>query len=326
MKSLLFEEFGLPQNVLQLRETKIPDPKEGEVRVKVVASPINPSDIMNIRGLYGLKPEFPAVAGFEGSGEIDELGPGVDLETGSRVAFSALGVWREYAVVQAKACMSIPDDVPHEIACQAYINPFTAYGMLETSGLKSGDWLMLTAGGSAFAKFVLQLGHPLGIKIICAVRRDDLVEPLRALGAAAVVNTEKEDLVKRTYEITHDQGVNRVFEAVSGEVGQKALRCLKVGGTMLVFGRLSLEDIPLNSGMMLFRGLTIKGFWLSQWMSSLSRAERNQVVANLPGMLGTNLNPEVEAVYKLDKIRDAIEHSQRPGRNGKVVLDIGLPV
>ena len=164
-------------------------------------------------------------------GTVDAVGEGVDLLEGMRVIFTAIGVWQEYVVVDATTLLPTPEGMPDEVACQAFVNPYTAFGMLEVSGLQSDQWLLLTAGGSAFGQFVIQLCQQRGINTICTVRRSEQVASLKELGATEVINTEEEKLVKRVYEITARNGVDYVFDAVAGTLGGQAADCLTKGGT-----------------------------------------------------------------------------------------------
>ncbi|MEL7146124.1 MAG: zinc-dependent alcohol dehydrogenase family protein [Bacteroidota bacterium] len=323
MKAAIFESKGDPQEVLQVKKVAMPEPGEGEVRIKVSTCNINPSDVMFIHGLYGIRPQLPAVAGFEAAGSVDKCGEGVKLPEGMRVTFTAIGVWQEYVVVPAKLVIPVPEGMPDEVACQAFVNPFTAYGMLGVAGLEEGQYLMLTAGGSAFSKFVIQLAAARGIKVISVVRRDDQKEELMKLGAAAVINTSSEDLVKTIRTLTEKKGVDYVFEAVGGETGELALECLKQGGTMLVYGLLSLQSTPVNNGLVLFKDLTIKGFWLSTWMGNVPKEELMSITKTVFGSLASqNLQADTEKSYSLDEVKEAVAHHERPGRKGKVILDL----
>src|SRR6266480_301952 len=100
MKALVFERFGEPSEVLQLREVPLPEPGPGEVRVRMIASPVNPSDLLVVRGLYGVLPKLPATPGFEGVGVVDKAGPGLlgRLAQGKRVTVinGDGGNWAEY--------------------------------------------------------------------------------------------------------------------------------------------------------------------------------------------------------------------------------------
>src|SRR5436305_11825788 len=77
MKAAVFDRFGAPEEVLQVRDVPAPEPGRGEVRVRMLASPINPSDLLHVRGEYGRRPGLPAGAGFEGVGVIESAGPGL---------------------------------------------------------------------------------------------------------------------------------------------------------------------------------------------------------------------------------------------------------
>ena len=205
MKEVIFEKTGLPSEVLELKESPMPQPKEGQVLIKVTARNINPSDIMFIRGMYGIAPVLPSSAGFEAAGVVEKGDAGGILKEGTRVMFSAIGTWKEYVCVPASLAIPIPEGMPDEVACQAFVNPMTAYGMLEKSGLKEGDWLLITAGASAFGKFALQMAKEKGIKVAATVRHDDQIEYLEKMGADLVINSEKEKIQKKFSKyITHD--------------------------------------------------------------------------------------------------------------------------
>ena len=323
MKSAVFEKLGLPWEVLEVKDVPIPEPGPGEVRIRVTTCNINPSDVMFVQGMYGIRPEIPGVGGFEAAGVIDKSGDGVAMPAGMRVIFTAIGVWQEYVVVPAKTVIPTPEGMTDEVACQAFVNPYTAYAMLKESGLKAGQWLLLTAGGSAFGKFVIQLAKQQGIHTICTVRRNIQVDELKALGATEVINTEEQVLGKVTKQITNGKGVDYIFDAVGGELGAEALQTLCQGGTMMVFGLLSLQPIPLNSGIMIFKDLNIKGFWLTTWMAALSTEEKVTVTKEVLGMLAMNqLQADIEKTYPLDEIKSAVKHADTPGRKAKVILDL----
>ena len=323
MKSVQFSQLGLPADVLRIEDIATPEPAAGEVRIKVSTCNINPSDVFFIQGTYGIQPQLPSSAGFEAAGVIDACGEGVDLPAGMRVIFSAMGVWQEYVTVPANIVVPVPENMNDDVACQAFINPYTAFGMLQQADLQAGQWLMLTAGGSAFGQLVIQLCQQRGIKTICTVRRDDAVDYLKDLGATAVINTEKQDLLESVNTHTEDAGVNCIFDAVGGPLAAQALECLAPNSTMYVFGLMSLKNIPVNSGLMIFKNLTIKGFWLTSWLNALGHEETIEVTQQVLGMLAQQtLSTKVEARYALEDIHKAIAHAESPGRTGKIILDL----
>ncbi|WP_194775612.1 zinc-dependent alcohol dehydrogenase family protein [Pararhodonellum marinum] len=320
MKQVVFYETGLPQEVLKLEEAPMPQPKPHELRVKVTARNINPSDIMFVRGMYGISPKFPSSAGFEAVGEVDLSDERYTHKVGERVIFTAIGTWKEYVCIPAEMAVPVPEGMSDDVACQVFINPLTAYGMLETSGLRSGDWLLVTAGASAFGKLAIQLAKAKGIQVACTVRREEQKSMLEDLGADLVINTEVEKLQKVIMEKT-GQGVDVVFDAVGGLLGAKALACLKNKGKMMVFGLLSLENIPLNSGLMIFKDLKIEGFWLTSWMGNLSPEEKQKAFKTVfTHLMSQQIKLDIEAKYPLEEFQKAIEQYEQGGRNGKIIL------
>ena len=321
MKAIIFEQTGKPTDILQPTNVELPEPKAGEVRIKVIASPINPSDLMFVQNLYGIRPQLPSGAGFEGVGIVDALGEGVEMRTGMRVSFTSIGTWAEYAIAHQRSLIPVPDAISDDIAAQLFVNPFTAYAMVQESGVQPGQWLMLTAAGSAFGKMVIQLCQMKGIQTIGTVRRDDLNVELKALGLTEVINTETENIASRVKQLTGGQGVQCVLDAVGGHTASEALKCLGKGGTMFVYGALSLQDPAINVGLMIFRELTVKGFWLTDWMRRVDSHTRQEVAQNVISLLASgNVQLPVEATYSLDQIGEAVEHADRHGRWGKILV------
>ena len=320
MKQVVFHQTGLPEEVLQLEEAEMPIPKPYEVRIKVTARNINPSDIMFIRGMYGITPKLPSSAGFEAVGIVDHSDAENSIPVGTKVIFTAIGTWKEFVCVPAKMVIPSPSGMADEVACQAFVNPLTAYAMLETSGLKEGDWVLVTAGASAYGKLVIQMAKQKGINVACTVRRDEQKEALQSLGAELVINTEKEKLQKLIMEHT-GEGVAVVFDAVGGLLGAKALASLRTGGKMMVFGLLSLENIPLNSGLMIFKNLKVEGFWLTTWMASLSPEETEKAFKIVfTHLLSQKVKVDVEATFPLEQFKEALATYEKEGRNGKIIL------
>ncbi len=321
MKSILFEQTGKPGDILKATDVPMPEPGPNEVRVRVIASPINPSDIMFVQNLYGIRPQLPSGAGFEGMGVVDALGEGVQMQTGTRVSFTSVGTWAEYAIAHQRSLIPVPDAMSDEIAAQLFVNPFTAYAMVQDANVPEGGWLMLTAAGSAFGKMVIQLCAMRGIKTIGTVRRNDLNDELKTLGLTEVINTETENMAARVKEITDGKGVACVLDAVGGHTATEALTCLAKGGTMIIYGLMSLQDPSLNAGLLIFRELTVKGFWLTDWMRRVDSHTRQDVAKNVISLLASGqIQLPVEASYPLDQIVEAVEHADRPGRWGKILV------
>lgn len=323
MLSVKFSRFGKPEEVLEVQEVETPSPKAGEVLVKMTARPINPSDLLTVAGLYGRLPKLPATAGYEGAGVVEKLGEGVTgLQVGQRVIpLGVVGTWQEYIIASPLQLLPTPDSLSDALAAQFVVNPLTAWIMV-TDELELGenDWLLQTAAGSALGQMVIQISKLKGFKTINVVRRRDQGEELKKLGGDEVVCTTDEDLVTKVMEITEGKGVKAVIDAVGGKVGGDVLRTLASGGTMLVYGLLSMEPTPMDAGFMIFKTATVKGFWLSEW---LARSSENSIAVMkelLTLMAQGKIAPPVEATYPLDQIVEAVKHAERAGRNGKVLL------
>jgi NADPH2:quinone reductase len=324
MQSVRFHEFGDPREVLRVEDVPRPEAGAGQVLVRMRARPINPSDLLTVRGLYGALPVPPATPGLEGMGEVAEVGEGVThLRTGQRVIpLGVAGTWAEYVVAPAAQLIPVPEGVSDQTAAQFVVNPLTAWIMcVEELALKPGEWLVQTAAGSTLGRVVLQIARQRGFKTVNVVRRREQAEELLALGADACIATDEEDIAARVREIVGQEGVRKAIDAVGGETGAAVLSALGRGGVMLVYGLLSGQPTPVDGGRMIFATTTLRGFWLGDWMRSAPPERQQATVAEMLRSMATHeIVPPVEAEYPLSEVLAAAEHSERPGRSGKVLL------
>lgn len=324
MRAIQFGRFGPPEDVLFLADIETPTPGPHQVRVRLTHRSINPSDLLTVTGDYGRLPDqLPATVGFEGMGVIDALGESVNgWHVGQRVVpLGAPGTWCDFVVVAPQQLVPVHDHVSDQTAAQFIVNPVTAWVMLtQELDLQAGDWVLQTAAGSTLGRLVIQLAQLRGIKTVNFVRRREQVDELAALGADAVICTQDDNVVDQVMALTGN-GVQGAIEAVGGETGALAASCLAPGRTMLVYGVLSMAPIPLNGGEMLFKGTTVRGFWLTHWFRATPPAAvAGALRALMQQMAQGNLIPPVEAEYDLADFEAAVRHAQRPGRSGKVLL------
>ncbi|HEX5271398.1 MAG TPA: alcohol dehydrogenase catalytic domain-containing protein, partial [Gemmataceae bacterium] len=184
MKAAIFDRFGVPEEVLQVRDVADPEPGPGEVRVRMSASPVNPSDLLVVRGEYGRLPTLPATPGFEGVGVVEKSGGGLlalvrRLKPGRRVAVIVAGggAWAQLAVVPARQVIPLPDDIPDEQAAAFFVNPASALAMTRhVLKVPAGEWLLQTAAGSALGRMVIRLGKRHGFRTLNVVRRREQAE------------------------------------------------------------------------------------------------------------------------------------------------------
>ena len=321
MKQIAFDILGEPLEVLRVREAPIPNPGTGQVRVRVRACPINPSDDMFIRGEYRWRPSLPQVAGLEGAGVVDATGPGVRIPRNTQVCFRARGTWAEHVILSADAVTPLPEGVPVEAACQLSLNPPTAWALLHEARLRSGDWLLLTGGASTVNLLVVQMARERDIRTICTVRSPEKLPTLKSMGATEVIDTSAENLAEKVNDLTDSRGVAGCFDAVGGGTASDAYHSLAVKGRMLVYGRLSPDDFLLNNATLIYRNLTIKGFGIDDWLSSTPQATRNRMMKELiEAVASARLRLPVAASYPLEKALEAISHSRASATVGKVLL------
>ncbi len=322
MKALRFHAPGDPLAALHLEEVPFLGPGPGEVRLRMIARPINPSDLLQVQGVYGRKPALPATAGLEGLGLIEALGDGVtDWSLGQRaLPMGAQGTWAEALLTPASNLHAVPDGLAEDQACQAVVNPLTAWLMADQLALSEGQWLLQSAAASAVGKCLIQLGHLRGFKTLCLVRRPEAVQELLDAGADAALCTDHPEWVSRAAEQV-PEGAHAAVDAVGGSLGGDMVKLLRPGGTMLVYGALSMEPLHLPGGQLIFRTATVRGFWLTDWKKRATQGEREAAMtALLAAMAAGHLTVPVEAIYPLDAWREAVAHAQRSGRSGKVLI------
>lgn len=324
MKSVKFYEFGNPADVLRVEDAPQPEAGANQVVVRLRARSINPSDLLTVRGLYGALPRLPATPGLEGMGEVISVGEGVThLRPGQRVIpLGVQGTWQEYILAPSAQLIPVPDSVSDQTAAQFVVNPLTAWIMaVEELQVQPGEWLLQTAAGSTLGRVVLQIARRRGFKTINVVRRREQGEELKALGADEVICSADEDLVERVKEITGKAGLTKAIDAVGGQTGADVMRALGRGGVLLVYGLLSMQPMPIDGGRMIFTTTTLKGFWLTEWLRSAAPERQHAVTSEMLRAMATNeIVPPVEAEYPLTDVLSAVEHAERPGRSGKVLL------
>lgn len=331
MKAIVFDQFGEPADVLQVREVPTPTPGPGEVRIKMLMTPINPSDLMTVRGVYGKKPTLPATPGYEGVGIVESAGPGLfgKLLVGKRVVVlnRGTGNWSDFTVIPARQAIPISDRISTEQAAMFFVNPTTAYVMTrKVLSVPSGQWLLQTAAGSALGKMVIRLGKRFGFRTLNIVRREEQVAELKSLGGDAVIAAGPDDLQAKVREATGGKGVPFAIDPVGGALASAALRCLAPRGRMLVFGTLTGESLSFSSRDLMTPGTTLEGFWLTNYMDDLGLLSKLMLVRKVAGLIveGT-LSSEIGNAFSLDQVREAVLSAEKVGRGGKTLLKIAAP-
>lgn len=323
MRALMHNEFGDPAEVLTIENIPVADPGAGEVRVRTLLSPIHNHDLWTIRGSYGFKPTFPARSGSEAVGVIDALGEGVTgLEVGQRVATGGtFGVWAEYFIAKAAALIPVSDAIPDEVAAQLVSMPFSAISLVDSLNLNEGDWLVQNAANGAVGRLVAQLAAARGINVIGLVRRSAGIEELAAQGIGNIVATDSEGWAEQVRAIAGDDPIIAGVDSVGGRASGEVLSLLAENGTLVVFGAMQSPVMEIGSGDVIFKQVTIRGFWGSKVSTSMPAEKRGALMGELFKYITTGvLTLPVEATYSFEEAGTAAQANFAPGRVGKIML------
>jgi NADPH:quinone reductase-like Zn-dependent oxidoreductase len=355
MKSARLHAFTDNVADIRIEDLAIPEPGPGQVRVRMLCSPVNPSDLNFVHGTYhsalqriiwnqqasdgkvfydpartNACPQPPYALGGEGVGIVDACGSGFLAQRlrGQRVAIAGgppNGCWQEYTLVEAKKAVTMPDDIPDEQAAMFFVNPLTAYVLIrEVLRVKRGDWVLLTAAGSALGKSVVRMGRREGFKTLCVVRSGANTAELKALGADAVIETETQDLIGEVFRVTNGQGVPHALDCVGGDLAGEVVRCLGMGGRLVIYGTLSNAPISIPGRDLMMPMAQISGFILPNWLAQQSVLKLLGIIRAVKRMTREGMfHAEVTATFPLAEVAAAVATSKQPGRTGKVLLRIG---
>ncbi|OCW58634.1 zinc-binding dehydrogenase [Hoeflea olei] len=323
MKAVSHTTFGEPADVLDLIDAPRPEPKAGEVLIRMVLSPIHNHDLWTVRGTYGYKPTLPALAGSEALGIVEAVGEGVDAGLiGKRVVNAGkVGVWAEYFTAPAKGVLPLPDAIADEAGAQLIAMPFSALALLESLEVKAGDWVVQTAANGAVGKIFADLARARGIHTINLVRRADAVAELEALGMENVLSTDTDDWKTRARAILGETGAQAAIDSVGGPIVADIADLLGLKGLLVVFGTATGIPLQLNAGSMITNHLVVKGFWGSRVISEMAPEERTRLITELVTLtVRGDLKLSSGGEYTLADIKDAVKASLTPGRAGKILL------
>jgi NADPH:quinone reductase-like Zn-dependent oxidoreductase len=322
MRIVQIDRFGIPHEVVRCRDVAKVSPARGEIVFEVLASPINPADLLLIEGNYTIQPPLPATPGAEAVGRVIEVGDGVgDFRVGDHVLSPVRENWAEHVRVPADRTIKIRSDLPVRQAAMLRINPATAYLLVtKISGLGSGSWMIQNGANSAVGKLVIQNARNNGIKTVNIVRNKEAVNSLTDLGADIVV-VDGEDLPQRVREMTGGAEIGFGLDCVAGAAASRMVRCVSDGGLVCVYGNQSGQDSQFPTRSLTGRGVRITGFNLPRHLSALSRPDIVSLYGKLAdGIVAGQIKTHVEAVYDIGDISAAAAHAERGGRQGKILL------
>ncbi|EFO80177.1 alcohol dehydrogenase [Oscillochloris trichoides DG-6] len=324
MRAVRFASFGDPAKVLRVEDCPLTAPGPGQVLLRMLVRPINPSDLFTIRGQYGRLPRLPATPGMEGAGRIESLGPGVHgFEVGQLVVpLGVGGTWQEYLVANAAALIPVPAGFSERDAAMLIVNPTSAWLLLhEVLCIDPGAWLVQNAANSAVGRFIIRLARRSGVHTINIVRRRELSEELLAEGADVVLCERDPDLLDQIAQIVGARGVRYALDSVAGVSGSRLIQALGQGGQMVVFGAISRQPLSIDPSALIFRNIKLHGWWLAEWFQNANPSQVMDLLATLqPLVADGTLRAPIAAEYGLEEVHQAIAAAEQSERNGKILL------
>ena len=328
MRQLQLLAHGEPSDVIELNTVAESALGQEDVLISMEAAPLNPSDFVLVRGMYGIRPAFPSPVGAEGVGRVTQTGSKVDRTLqGKRVLILPTyeqGTWADQVVVPVRNIVPMSDEADPLQLSMIGINPATAYLLLNRYvSLMPGDWIGQTAANSAMGQYVIKLAKLAGVKTLNVVRRKEAAEQVRQFGGDRVVH-EGDDLQKDIERALDGKTLSLVLDTVGGAPVGELAKALKTGGSVVVYALQSGQFPAVSPKDLIYRGLSLHGFWLINWIRNAPRTEVQEIYQKLGDLVvDGSLSAAVEQVYPLEQFKEAFEHSLRSSRNGKILFKFG---
>lgn len=320
MKAIVVEQFG-GDEVLQFKDVEKPQPKAGEVLVKLGASGLNYIDVYHRTGLYPMP--LPFTPGLEGAGTIEAVGEGVsDFAAGERVAWaSQIGSYAEYVAATADKLIKLPEKIDEPNAAAAMLQGMTAhYLVTSTYELKSGDTALVHAAAGGVGLLLIQMAKRVGARVIGTVSTEAKEELAKGAGADEIIRYTEQDFEEEVKRLTDGKGVQVVYDSVGKTTFLKSLKCLAPRGMLALFGQSSGSVEPFNPALLAQQG-SVFLTRPSLFHYTASRKELEWRAGEvLQAVAAGDLKLRIEKTFPLAETAEA--HRQLEGRKttGKVLL------
>lgn len=328
MPRLVLTAFGDPTGAVRLDPTPELLPGPREVVLDMLAATVNASDLLLLRGHYGVRPELPAAVGGEGVGRVREVGSEVDRAlVGRRVIVLPTyeqGTWADAIVTAVTNVLPVPDDADPLQLAMLPINPATAWVLLRGfATLGPGDWVGQTAANSAVGRYVITLAKRFGLRTLNVVRRESAAEEVRRAGGDRVV-VGTEDLAGPLADALGGAELGLVLDGTGGPVVAELAHLLRFGGSSVSYAAATGRPPSVPVLDLVFREISLTGFWLINWLRTADRAEIESTYRELAELVRTGeLTVPVEATYPLADYAAAFKHASAGERSGKILFSAG---
>ena len=325
MKAVVCKAWGLPETLV-VEDVPTPQPKAGEVLIKIAAASVNYPDVLMIQKKYQIQPELPFIPGSEVAGTVAALGEGVtNVKLGDRViAFVGLGGFAEQVVAKAAGLIPIPPELDDATAASFTLVYGTSHhAVIDRGELKAGQTMLVLGAAGGVGLAAVEIGKVLGAKVIAAASTDEKLAVCKAHGADVLINYSTQDLRAAVKEATGGLGPDVIYDPVGGIYAEPAFRSIGWRGRYLVVGFANGEIPRLPANLMLLKGASMVGVF---WGDHVRRDPKANAAA-MREMMGWvaegKLKPLVSARYSLADTAKAFEALAARQATGKIVIEPG---
>ena len=320
MKAIRVHQYGGVE-ALSYEEVPVPEPGEGEVRVKIEAIGVNFLDIYQRIGRYQGSPPF--TLGQEAAGAVDAVGPGVaHVRPGDRVAYASVqGSYAEYTIVPAWRLVPIPAGVDVQQAAAAMVQGMTAhYLAVSTYPLKEGEIALVHAAGGGTGQLLVQVAKRCGARVIGTVSTDEKARLAREAGADEVILYTQTDFETEAKRLTAQAGVDVVYDSVGKDTFEKSLNCLRRRGYMVLYGASSGAVPPIDPQLLNAKGsLYLTRPYIGHYTAD--RAELLWRANDVFNWIGAgNLKIRIDKTFALAEVAEAHRYLENRQSKGKILL------
>lgn len=324
MKAIQIEAFGNPAEVMKLVD--VPDagaPAEAEVVIALEASPINMSDLLMISGRYGYRPPLPCVVGTEGVGRVVAVGSSVThLKAGDRTVIPyPSAAWAERIKADARLLRPLGAGDVNQLAMLS-INPATAWLLLtEYVTLAPGAWVIQNSANSGVGRALIGIAKSLGLKTVSVVRREDVVAEIKAIGSDVVL-VDGPELAKRVAAETGNAPIALALDGVADTSTTNLLGCLADKGVHVFYSAISGKPLIAPAQPLIFRDISIRGFWLANWFKTATPSKITEMYARLTPLVASGaISSPIAGTYSFGQIAEAVAVASK--NRGKVLFTPG---
>ncbi|MDB5482691.1 MAG: quinone oxidoreductase [Caulobacteraceae bacterium] len=305
-------------------DTTAPEPRAGQVRIKVAAVGVGYVDALVALGRYQVKPPTPHIPGAELAGVVDAVGDGVDgLAVGQRVAALGARAFAQFAVAPAATTIVLPPNLTFEQGAALPLNGLTAlHGLADRGAVRSGETLLVLGAAGGVGIAAVQVGGVLGARVIAAASTAEKRAFALDHGADAAIDTVPEGWRERLKTILGGARLNLVFDPVCGPLFEPAFRSLGWGGRHLVAGFVGGPIPALGANLTLMKGAALTGVDVRQFMLFEAPRARTHLQTLAAWCADGRLSPAVGRVFAWPRFGEALTFALGGQGLGKTVLRV----